>query len=282
MKAFAGTIPLIRLAFRRDRFIMPLWIFLYALIPLSAVSATIALYPTAAARAAYAQIVTASPAFTGLYGFLYGSSIGALIAWRYANIHWMAGLASFLTVIRHTRTDEELGRRDVLGATVVGRQAPLTAAVIVACTANLLLAAIIAVGMIALDQPAAGSVSFGLSAAAAGFVFVAIGAVCAQLTQSAGAARGIAGALLGASFLLRAVGDVARATGNNTLSWLSWVSPIGWSRLTQSYAGDRWWVFALFAGAFVVFAAASFVLSAHRDVGAGLVQPRLGLASASP
>ena len=35
----------------------------------------------------------------------------------------IAALVSVLTVVRHTRTEEEAGRRELLGATVLGRYA---------------------------------------------------------------------------------------------------------------------------------------------------------------
>lgn len=89
------------------------------------------IYPTAVACESFARLAQTNLAFTALYGKLYGSSIGALIAWRYSVIGVWAALASFLTVIRHTRTEEEAGRRELLGSTVLGRYAPLSAALIV-------------------------------------------------------------------------------------------------------------------------------------------------------
>ena len=47
---------------------------------------------------------------------------------------------------------------------------------------------------------------------------------------------GIAGAVLGASFVLRAVGDI----GDGTVSWLS---PIGWAQKARPFAGEEWWPF---------------------------------------
>ncbi len=49
-------------------------------------------------------------------------------------------------MIRHTCTEEQAGWRELLGATVVGRQAPLTAALLVALGANLAIGALIRAG----------------------------------------------------------------------------------------------------------------------------------------
>jgi ABC-2 type transport system permease protein len=53
---------------------------------------------------------------------------------------------SLLFVIRHTRAEEEAGRRELLGSMVVGRVAPLAAALVTVFGANLLIAAIVPVG----------------------------------------------------------------------------------------------------------------------------------------
>ena len=43
---------------------------------------------------------------------------------------------SILLVVRHTRADEETGRAELVGAGVVGRHAPLAAALVVAAIAD--------------------------------------------------------------------------------------------------------------------------------------------------
>jgi ABC-2 type transport system permease protein len=43
---------------------------------------------------------------------------------------------------------------------------------------------------------------------------------------------------------------------------LPWLSPIGWSRLTRAFAGERWAVFGLAVGAVVVRMFTIFVLLA--------------------
>lgn len=192
----------------------------------------------------------------------------------------LAGLVSLLTVIRHTRAEEEAGRRELLGATVVGRHAPLTAALAATFGANLALAALVAAGLAALGLPASGSIALGLSFAAAGWTFAAVAGVAAQLAGSVGSARGIALAILGLSPLLRVAGDAGGENGR--LLWLSWLSPIGWAQRIRPFADERWWLFAFFVGAAVVLTAAAYALSSRRDMGAGILPPRLGPAAGSP
>lgn len=275
MSTLAGTGKLVRLVLRRDRLLMPLWVLFLALLPTSYAAAFIAGYPTAADRAQYAAVSGDNPSFLLLYGPLYGSSVGALTSWRYGFVPVMIGLVSLLTVIRHTRTEEDAGRRELLGSTVVGRHAQLAAALIATFGANLVLALVLALGLTGQDLPFGESLVFGLAVAMAGWMFAAVGGVAAQLTEGAGAARGIAIGVLGVAFLLRGAGDAAGTT------WVSWLSPIGWVHRVNPYGGARWWIFALAFGFVVVLGSAAFALSARRDVGAGVLPPRLGPAYAS-
>lgn len=281
MSELAGSGGLIRLILRRDRVLMPLWVVLIGVIPLSYVASVNELFPTAAGRQGYADASTHNAGFVALYGPLSGSSLGELVAWRSGFIPVMVGLISILTVIRHTRTEEEAGRRELLGSTALGRHAGLTAALLVTFGANLALGAILALSMTGQGLPATGSWLLGLEFTAGGCVFAAVGAVAAQLTSGAGSARGIAITALGTAFVLRVVGDISGMTGD-VLTWMSWLSPIGWVHRISPYGADRWWPAALAAAFTLALAVTAVALSARRDVGAGLLPPRLGRAAAGP
>jgi ABC-2 type transport system permease protein len=243
MSTLTGTGRLVGLILRRDRLLLALWILSLPLILISFVASLGEVFPTAAARQQYAD----NAGFVALYGPLSGTSLGEFVAWRAGFIPVIVGLISLLTVIRHTRTEEETGRRELLGATVVGRHAGLAAALAATFGANLVLAALVALGMLSQDLPASGSLALGLELAAAGWIFAAVGAVAAQLTDSAAGARAIAISALGAAYLLRVVGDLSGQAGGG-LSWLSWLSPIGWAHRIRPYGDERWWLLALAAG----------------------------------
>jgi ABC-2 type transport system permease protein len=280
MSAFTGTGRMVRLILRRDRVLMPLWVLFCGIVPVGLTASIAGLFPTAAGRQGYADASMGNVAFTTLYGRLSGSGLGELAAWRSGFVPIVVGLASLLTVIRHTRAEEEAGRRDLLGATVLGRHAGLAAALLTTLGANLVLGAILALGMLGRGLPAAGSVAFGLELAAAGAMFAAIGGVAAQLTQGSGSARALGVAALGVAYLLRVVGDVS-GQGGGPLGWLSWLSPIGWVQRIRPYHEEQWWVLALAAGLCAALAAAAVAVSARRDVGAGVFAPRLGAAAAT-
>lgn len=181
-----------------------------------------------------------------------------------------------LTVIRHTRSEEEAGRRELLGSAVVGRQAGLAAALSLTIGANLIVALLVGLGMMSKNLPTGGSFALGLQYAAVGSVFAAIGAVAAQLTNRAGTARAIGLGILGLAFILRVAGDT---TG---FRWLSWLSPLGWAEQLRPFSSERWWVFIPIIGLIAVLSImASFLLS-HRDIGSGLIPTHPGPATASP
>jgi ABC-2 type transport system permease protein len=99
--------------------------------------------------------------------------------------------------------------------------------------------------------------------------------VTAQVASSARSARALAGAILAASFVIRAVGDVRGGT-------LSWLSPLGWAQSIRAYADERWWVLALPFAATAGLLHSAVWLQAKRDFGAGLRQERPGAARATP
>jgi len=277
VRAFSGTGALVRLILRRDRVVLPLWVLLLALLPVAIANTMHDLYPTAVERQSYIDIVTSTPTFLALYGHAFGHSLGAITAWRLGGAVLFVGLASLLTVIRHTRAEEEAGRRELLGATALGRQAPLLAALLVTFGADLALGAIAAAGLVAYGLPAWGSVAFGLSWAAFGWAFAAFAAVVVQATEGARAARGIAIAVLGSCLVLRMAGDVGKEEGP---SWISWLTPFGWVQHIHLYGDQRWWIFVLFAACVIVFVASALTLSARRDLGSGLLPTRPGRAAA--
>jgi ABC-2 type transport system permease protein len=176
---------------------------------------------------------------------------------------------------RHTRGEEQSGRSELVRSGVVSRDAPVAAALVVASAAQLAMGAAVALTMIGLDQPAAGSVALGASLAGAGLLFAGVSAVAVQVGQTTAGAYGLVGAALGASYVLRAAGDV----GDGTLSWLS---PIGWGQAMRPYAGERWWPLALLLAGTVVLVAVARAMLARRDDGAGLIAPRPGPPQAAP
>ncbi|MEU4426885.1 ABC transporter permease [Actinoplanes sp. NPDC024001] len=276
-----GAGRLLRLILRRDRIVMPLWVLGIGLLPYVYLSGFDTLFATDQERADYARVSAENAGFVALYGPLHGDSVGELVVWRGGFVPVMIGLFALLTVVRHTRADEEAGRTELIRATVVGRHAQLTAALLGAGLASLVTGLVVAATMIGAGQPAAGSVALGTVFTLTGWIFAGVGAVAAQLSGSARGARTIAVLTLGVAYVLRLGGDIS-ALGDGRLEWLSWLSPIGWVHRLFPYGANDW---ALVAPALILTAVAvtaAGYLSTRRDLGSGLLAARLGPAAASP
>ena len=277
--AFVGTGALVRLALRRDRIMLPVWILVFVAIAASSASATVDLYPTVESRVQFAASANSNPSLLAMYGWVFdGTSLGAVS--MYKSIAFgaaMVAILAMLVTVRHTRAEEESGRLELVGAAVVGRYAALAAALIVSVGTSLVLGLLTAVSLMGAELPASGSFAFGMTWAAAGITFAAVGAVSAQLTTSARTANGISATVLGAAYLLRAVGD---STGDGGPTWLSWLSPIGWGHQVRPFAGDRWWVFLIFVAVWAATCGMAFLLASRRDMGSGLLADRPGPARA--
>lgn len=278
---FTGTGQLLRLYLRRDRIVLPLWVLLLSL-PVGSVyiDSISSVYPSEADRAGFAASILASPAQLAMYGPVYNISLGATGIWKAGMFYTLIAVATILTVIRHTRAEEETGREELVAATRVGRYAGLTAALILGYGASLATGLLAFISLSGTEVPRDGSLAFGLALAGSGAVFASVAAVAAQLCAGARLARGIAFAVLGTTYTLRAIGD-ARA-GDGPTSPLTWLSPQGWSLQVRPYAGDHFAVLLLHLAAVVVLTVIAYYLLRHRDMGAGLIAERLGAPAASP
>lgn len=269
-EALTGTVTLARLVLRRDRLRIAIWV--VALVGLVGVTANsiFDLYPDEAALAEYARTVDANPSLIALSGPAVGlDTFGGRIAWEGWQLSIAVALMGALAVGRHTRAEEEAGRTELVRATVTGRHAHSAAALVVSALSSALVGAGVTLVLLAVGLPGTGAVLMGAGFALLGITFGAVALLTAQVTEHARAATGMAAAVVGVSFVLRAIGDVGDGT-------LSWASPFGWVQAAQPFSTDRWWPLALPVAATVALVALAVAVEARRDVGAGLVRPRPG------
>jgi ABC-2 type transport system permease protein len=273
LRTLTGTAPLVRFILRLDRVRLAIWISGLVVLTLSSAASLPGLYPTQADIDEYATLFGDNPALVAFAGPGYGfddPNIGVILVneVQLFSMIAMALMAIFL-LNRHTRAEEDAERADLVRSGTVGRDAPIAAAVIAVSATVLVISALCTVGFVALEYPTTGSVALGGSLAAVGLVFVGVATVTAQLASSSRSALGLASTVLGVSFVLRAAGDI----GDNALRWLS---PIGWAQGVRAYADERWWLLGLCVVVAVMLVFAGFWLSAHRDLGSGILPTRLG------
>lgn len=280
-----GLAPTLRLVLRRDRIQLVVWLLLYVAMAASAYSTAKTNYADQASLDSAARAASENPSLVAMFGPVYSSTVGAVGMIKMVVMMAAAlGLLTGLLVIRHTRADEESGRREMLGASAIGRTAPLIAALIESVVLSLAIGVLSALVLIGMGADARGSLNFGALWAFTGIVFATWALLCAQLTEGARAARGLFAVGLGAAYLLRAVGDVSVIRTDGTLpaepGWESWLSPLGWAQQIRPFAEDRPWPILLLLALSVVFTAVALRLAAQRDLGAGLIPVGRGRARA--
>ncbi len=272
----AGSWRLLRLALREDRLRIALWTLALTATALFTVPSVESAYGGVEGMQARAEFA-GNPAAVLINGPTFAPdnvTLGAMIA---SELGMMTSLAvavmSILLVIRHTRAEEDSGRTDLVRALGNGRLAPTIAALGSMVVADLAVATGLFLGLQGHGLPQLDTVAFALSMATAGIVFGALAAVTAQVADHARPATATALTILGASYVLRGIGD-ARDPVDGTA--LSWVSPLAWVQQARPWIELRWWPIALTLATAVVLVALASALGASRDLGGGLVPSRAG------
>ncbi|MGW5637005.1 ABC transporter permease [Streptomyces sp. NPDC003832] len=282
MRDYAGTWTLLRLALRLDRVRASAWIIGIVLFTTASAQSNNDLYSTPEERQNLATTVETNPAMLALGGRAFDlTTTGGINAYQLvAFMATIIGLMSILMVVRHTRAEEESGRAELAGSAVLGRRAWLASSLLLVTGMNLVIALFLGLGLQSTDLPAEGSWCFALGCAGVGVFFAVVAGITAQLTEHTRSATGMASAVLGLAYLLRATGDAASASDDGP-SWLTWLSPIGWAEMMRPYTDEDWVVGLLFVGSVAVLVPAVGVLIGRRDIGAGVLRPTLGPVEAS-
>lgn len=279
-----GWTLLLRHHLRRDRWMYVPWLVGVVVLFWSQGVSVVGLYGSQAELDKAAAASEDNAAFIAMAGPARAlDTVGGQVFWQASAFGAIVvGLMSMFLIGRHTRAEEESGRDELVRSGAVGRHAPLTAALAVAVLANLVIGVAVALSLTSvrgdvplegLPLPAADNWAVGLGLAACGWVFAATALIAAQVTQSTRGMYGIAGAVLGLAFALRAVGDVSGGA-------LSWASPIGWYQSMRAYDDLRWWPLALLVVAAAAAGVAAYALFGRRDIGSGLWAARPGPAIA--
>ncbi len=255
---WTGVGSLLRLALRRDRVRLSIWGASLTLLMLYAPNAIKLAYPEEAQRQARVNLMK-TPAAIMMGGPMFGGNetdLGAMMANELMLTMIVAtSILSILTVIRHTRAEEESGAAELVMSSVVGRYARTCAALMLVGGVNAALAVTMTLAMVSSGFGVVDTAAMCLGITSVAMVFGAVAAVTAQLWRQARAATGAAMAALAVAAFVRGIGDVI----NNSGSALSWFSPIAWAQQMRAFVDMRWWPLALIlvlATALIALAAA--------------------------
>lgn len=277
---FANFPRYTRFIARRERVTSPIWIAALCAFTAALAAAYPRLFPTPEALSAMAATLS-TPAMAALMGPVYGPGAlnTSMVMAQQCQI-WLALaviLMNIFFVNRHTRADEELGRSEMLAALPVGRLTGSLSALVSAFLLDLGIS-LLSAGLLLLihidGTTAAGAFAYSFSIGAQGFVFAALTLLTAQLFSTAAGSAGASFALLGALYILRAVGDMRGSV-------LSDISPLGLGLKAEAFYQNAFWpVLTLLAEALAV-GGVSLLVGAGRDVGAGILPARRGRTRAS-
>ena len=239
-------------------------------------------YSTLAERLAFAESFGHNKAVVLFYGKAYDLlTVGGYSAWRTGGIlAILAAIYGLLAGVRALRAEEDAGRAELVLAAPVSRGNVYAGAVAgIAAGAALLWAAVLA-GSVIGGLAADGSAYLALAIVSMVPVFAGVGALASQLAPTRRMALELGGAVVVLSFLLRVIADTS-----GSLSWLRWVTPLGWAEELRPFTGAQPLVLLLPLAAATLALLGAWRLAARRDVGAGLLaarnsaEPRLRLLS---
>lgn len=276
---------LLRQRVRRDRVQVPLWIVGTALMAFAGYAGVTQSYSTLADRQNILAAALANPVILMFRGLPSGTSEGAFLAFEI--LPWLALLAALMSgflAVRHTRGDEEAGRSELVWATPAGRRLPTVATAVHGIAANVVLAALTALALLATGLDAGGSMLMGAAAGSCGLAFLGIALLAAQLFRTSRGANAATVWVLVGAFLLRGIGNAAGTPDDDltriTSAWPAWLSPFGWAEQTRPYDANLAWPLLWGVAVGLGLAATAIGLQALRDLDAGFVPERAGRASA--
>jgi ABC-2 type transport system permease protein len=222
-----------------------------------------------------------NPAMVAMMGNVYGTeSLTQASVMAQECLLWFmiaAAIMNIFLVNRHTRTDEEKGRLEMIRALPVGKLTGSLAIIKFAFAVNVLISITSAALLLLLGiggTTLVGALVYGFAIGAVGFVFAGISLLGAQLFSTANGVNGFGFALLGLSYVIRAVGDVSG-------SMLSNASPFGLGLKAEAFYSNSICPLLILFFEGVVLSVIALAVCAFRDHGSGVIPAKKGRAGAS-
>ena len=239
-------------------------------------------YKTAASRHILVQEFGNNAGISALVGpAIRIDTVPGFSSWKCLTVLAIMGAVwGILTSTKLTRGEEDAGRWELLLAGRVTRRSAAQQALVGMSAGALGLFVSTALIITAVGHSSkvnigvSSALCFSLAVAGGALMFLVIGALCAQLSTSRRQAISFASAVLGVSYAIRMVAD-----SGSGLSWLRWITPLGWIEEMRPLTSPRLWVLAPVAALVAVLGAGTILLAGRRDVGAGTLPDRSTLSS---
>lgn len=278
----APALALARRAFRDARTRTISFVYLFALFAYIQPVGYRDAYPTIAERTDFARSFADNKAVRLFYGEPHDLlSVSGYTAWRVGGtLAIFAAIFGLFAAVRALRTEEDTGRQELVLAGIVSRHTAYLSSIAAIAAGTVLLWAGESAGFIVAGLPVGGSMYLALATVSVVPVCAGAGALASQLAPTRRMALELGGALIGVWFLLRVIADTASG-----VTWLRWITPLGWAEQLRPFAGAQPLVLLLPAASAVLLLWLAARINAGRDVGTGVLpahdsaQPRLGLLS---
>jgi ABC-2 type transport system permease protein len=229
--------------------------------------------PTAAQRGRLLGTMASNAGLKALLGDTHRiTTLGGFTDWRAIGVtSLVASVWGLLAATKALRGEESGGRWEpfLVGQTTPRRAAAnvlagLGAGVLAMYVMTALLTVLVgtrpnvAIGL-------GGSTLFAVAVVAGAAMFAAVGAAASEVMPTRSRAAGLSGAVFGAAFMLRALGD-----STSSAHWLVYASPLGWVEQLHPLTGAQpLWLLPITG--LIAACAAATVLLADRDLGASVL-----------
>ncbi|MCL2754258.1 MAG: hypothetical protein FWD35_00875 [Oscillospiraceae bacterium] len=280
---FTNTLMLTKFMLRRERIISSVWIVILVFFSVSLVPGITEVLGAGGDNSPETTLeMLTAPPMIAMMGPLYDTSEAGLFA--FTMLLWTllaVGLMNIFLIVRHTRTDEEKGRTEVIRSLPVGRLSILGGAVLTAVIVNTVLAVLTGAGMAAAGSPEvgfdfAGCMLYGVLLGVFGLFCAALTAIFCQLCVNARSALAFPAIVMTAGYMLRAVGDMPTETGEMPREFLSYLTPLGLLQRSQVFAGNHLWSVFAVLGLTAALILTAFALNRARDMGEGFIPAKPG------
>jgi ABC-2 type transport system permease protein len=234
-------------------------------------------YKTVAERAHFAALFSNNAGLAAILGPAHElQSVAGFTAWKSFMFLAIVGAAwGLLMGTRLLRGEEEAGRWELLLAGQTTRRGAAAKALAGLGAGLAVFWALVSVIIIASGRSskvgiaAAPSLYFALALVCPTALFAAVGSLAGQLAATRRQAASYAGAVLGVSYTLRMVAD-----SGSGLTWLRWLTPLGWTEALQPLTNPRPLALLPTAACLVVLVGLTVYLAGNRDLGTSVLPDR--------
>jgi polyether ionophore transport system permease protein len=254
-----------------------LWGCVFAAYVASQALAYASTYKTAAARQALSKSFTTSGGLNAVVGPAHDlGTVTGYTAWKSLGILSVLGAVwALLLSTKLMRGEEDAGRWELLLAGQTTRRRAAAQALSGLGIGLFALIILTAIGTVIIGHTSrvhfttSAGIFFAMSVTSGAAMFMAAGALASQLAASRRQAAACCGGALGLFFALRMVADAS-----SSLSWLHWLTPLGWVEQLQPFTNPQPLVLVLIYALAGVLAAGAIALAGRRDLGSSLLPDR--------